>query len=167
MSCLITKPTKWYVRPAKTQIRPPSLIRVYAVRTKKAMVLSYPLSAQLRLIRLGGRPGWSESSQGAQSFYWFCREAAQMAFNFHLSKRYTMSVYRTTLGPGFGRTDGMIWPSPQATHVPYWIMTQHAALFMQYFAADTLTFLSGVSAYHKCNEWLHWLETHHVHVPIR
>ena len=33
---------------------PPSLIRVFAVRIKKAWVLSYPLSAQRRLIRLGG-----------------------------------------------------------------------------------------------------------------
>ena len=52
---------------------PPSLIRVFAVRTKKACVLSYPLSAQQRLIRLSGCPGWSESSLGAQSFCWFCQ----------------------------------------------------------------------------------------------
>ena len=32
---------------------PPSLIRVFAVRMKKAWALSYPLSAQRRLIRLG------------------------------------------------------------------------------------------------------------------
>ena len=32
---------------------PPSLIRVFAVRMKTAWVLSYPLSAQRRLIRLG------------------------------------------------------------------------------------------------------------------
>ena len=38
---------------------PLSLIRVFAVRMKKAWVLSYPLSAQRRLIRLGGCPGWS------------------------------------------------------------------------------------------------------------
>ena len=30
------------------------------------------------LIRLGRCPGWSESSLGAQSFCWFCHEAAQM-----------------------------------------------------------------------------------------
>ena len=41
---------------------PPSLIRVFAVRMKKAWVFSYQLSAQRRLIRLGGCPGWSESS---------------------------------------------------------------------------------------------------------
>ena len=36
---------------------PPSLIRVFAVRSKKDWVLSYPLSTQQRLIRLGGCPG--------------------------------------------------------------------------------------------------------------
>ena len=50
---------------------PPSLIRVSAVRMKKAWVLSYPLSAQRIL--------WSESSLGAQSFCWFCHEAAQFS----------------------------------------------------------------------------------------
>ena len=44
--------------------QPPSLIRVFAVRMKKAWVLSYPLSAQRRLIRLGGCLGWSESLLG-------------------------------------------------------------------------------------------------------
>ena len=42
LSHLMTKPTKWHVRPAKT---PPSLIRVCTVHMK-AWVLSYPLSAQ-------------------------------------------------------------------------------------------------------------------------
>ena len=45
---------------------PPGLIRVFAVRMKKAWVLSYPLNAEQRLIRLGVCPGWSESSLGAQ-----------------------------------------------------------------------------------------------------
>ena len=35
------------------------MIRVFAVRLQKAWVLSNPLSAQQRLIRLGGCPGWS------------------------------------------------------------------------------------------------------------
>ena len=39
----MTKPRKWHVRPVKTQIR------VFAVRMKKAWVLSYPLSADRSL----------------------------------------------------------------------------------------------------------------------
>ena len=44
---------------------PPSLISVFAVRMKQAWVLSYPLSSQRRLIRLGRCSGWSESLLGA------------------------------------------------------------------------------------------------------
>ena len=55
MSRLMTKPTKWPVRPAKTQIslgiRP--VWSEFAVRMKKALVFNYPLSAQWRLIGLG------------------------------------------------------------------------------------------------------------------
>ena len=50
---------------------PPSLIRVFAVRMKKPWVLSYPLSTQWRLIRLGGCPGWSESLLGSHHFVGF------------------------------------------------------------------------------------------------
>ena len=62
---------------------PPSLIRAFAVRMKKAWVLSYPLSAQQRL--------WSdwEDAQADPSlrwahmpFCWFCHEAAQIGLHF-------------------------------------------------------------------------------------
>ena len=46
---------------------PHSLHRVFAVGMKKAWVLSYPLSAQRRLNRLGGCLGWSKSSLGAHA----------------------------------------------------------------------------------------------------
>ena len=64
LSRIMTKPTKW---PAHSEDSDqtghlPSLIWVLAVCMKKAWVLSYPLSAQRRLIRLGGCPGWFESS---------------------------------------------------------------------------------------------------------
>ena len=45
----------------------PSLIRFFAVHMKKPWALSYSLSAQRRLVRLGGCPGWSESSLGAHA----------------------------------------------------------------------------------------------------
>ena len=83
---------------------PPSLIRVFAVRMKKAWVLSYPLSASedsdqtgrmpRLMIRLGGCLGLSESSLGAQSFCWFCHGVAQIIrfqridnLSFHISAR--------------------------------------------------------------------------------
>ena len=55
-----------------------SLIRVFTVRMKKAWVLSYQLSTQWWLIRLGGCPGWSESLLGAHSFCFFCHEVAHI-----------------------------------------------------------------------------------------
>ena len=85
----MTKPTKWLCA-QRRQISLPRLIWVFAgrtlillvlscrgsyclaVRMKKAGVLSYPLSTAKTLIRLGGCPGWSESSLGAHSFWWFC-----------------------------------------------------------------------------------------------
>ena len=57
---------------------PPSLIRVFTVHMKKAWVLSYPLSAQRSLIRLGRCQCWS--LLGAQSFCWFSHEAAQILY---------------------------------------------------------------------------------------
>ena len=57
----------------------PSLIRVFAVRMKKAWVLSYPLSAQRRLCS-----DWAEAQADLSlrwahmPFCWFCHEAAQM-----------------------------------------------------------------------------------------
>ena len=77
----MTKPTKWHVRPAKTDEpgHPPSLIRVFTVRLKKAMILIYPLSVQRRL--------WSDWVDAQADlnlrwahmpFRWFCHDAAHM-----------------------------------------------------------------------------------------
>ena len=78
---------------------PPSLIRVFTVRMKtlrsawasaqsdqslhcpdeESFGPELPIErTEKTLIRLGGCPGWSESSLGAQPFCWFCHEAAQM-----------------------------------------------------------------------------------------
>ena len=58
MSRLVTKPAKWHVCPAKTQIslgiRP--VWSVFAVHMKKAWVLSYPLSAQRDSDQTGRMP---------------------------------------------------------------------------------------------------------------
>ena len=67
MSRLMTKPTKWHVRPSKTD-QPghlPSLIRAFAVCMKKAWVLSYPFSAQRRLWS-----DWADVSSIVAPFGW-------------------------------------------------------------------------------------------------
>ena len=96
----MTKPTKWAVRPAKTQInlgiRP--VWSVSAVRLKQNWVLNYPLSAQRWL--------WSDwadaqadlSFRWAQkSFCWFCHEVAQNASSssLHMQHIYISSHFFT------------------------------------------------------------------------
>ena len=81
LSHLMKKPTKWHEGPAKTQIslgiRP--VWSVFAVRMKKAWVLSYPLSAQQRL--------WSDWADAQadlslrwahMQFCWFCHDTAHI-----------------------------------------------------------------------------------------
>ena len=53
---------------------PPSLIRVFAVRTKKAWVLSYPLSARRRLWSVWADAQADLNLRWARS-HWFCHEA--------------------------------------------------------------------------------------------
>ena len=69
MSRLMTKPTNSPVRPAKTQISlgiRPIWPESSLSPMKNALIFSYQLSAQWRLIRLCGRPRCSESSLGAK-----------------------------------------------------------------------------------------------------
>ena len=49
-----------------TFVHPPSLIRVFAVRSMGSLGPSFASGGQRRLIRLGGCSCWSESSLGAQ-----------------------------------------------------------------------------------------------------
>ena len=101
---------------------PPSLIRVFAVRMKKPWVLSYPLSAQRRLWSdLGACPGWSESSLGAQSFCWFCHEAAQIKKHFkrESSDNSLSQLKQREQEPHRDKTNKMTCaPSDQPEHPP-------------------------------------------------
>ena len=70
------------VRPAKTQIslgiRP--VWSEFSLCTQwVAKDPNFPQRTAITLTRLGGCPGWSESSLGAQSFCWFYHGAAQYA----------------------------------------------------------------------------------------
>ena len=59
----------------------PSLIRVFAVRSVVAKEPSFLHATAKTLIRLGGYPGWSESSLGAQQFCRFYRALAHLILN--------------------------------------------------------------------------------------
>ena len=58
---------------------PPSLIRDFAVRMKKAWVLSYPLSALQRLIRLCGCQADLSLRRAHMPFCCFCHKTAHMS----------------------------------------------------------------------------------------
>ena len=62
MSRLLTKPTKWPLCPAKTQIS----LGICPVWSESSLSATIERTAKT-LIRLGGCPGWSESSLGAQT----------------------------------------------------------------------------------------------------
>ena len=100
------KTNKMTVRPAKTQISlgihpvwsDPSLIRVFAARTKKHWVLSYPLSAQRRL--------WSDwtDAQSDLSLRWahthfvgFVMRRLKCPDNMPLCLNYTVHVVRVDM----------------------------------------------------------------------
>ena len=80
MSRDMTKPTNWVCAQRRFRSAWASAQSDESLRCphEKPWVLSYPLSAQRRLIRLGGCPGWSESLLGAQSFCCFCHVVAQL-----------------------------------------------------------------------------------------
>ena len=72
MSRITTKPTKWHVRPAKTQISPVwSDCSLSALRKFGSLVTLWAHSED-----------WSDSSLGAHVILWVCPEAAQMVLSF-------------------------------------------------------------------------------------
>ena len=101
LSCLMTKPTKWPVHPAKTQIslgiRP-----VWSVSAKTQISLGIrPVWSESSLCtqwvakdpsflhadskdsdQTGRMPGWSESSLGTKPLCWFCHEVAHLCVHF-------------------------------------------------------------------------------------
>ena len=70
------KTNKMTVRPAKTQIS----LGIRPVWSGCALGFKLASCGQRRLIRLGGCPGWSESSLGAQPHCWVCHKAAHILF---------------------------------------------------------------------------------------
>ena len=71
---------------------PPNLIRVFAVRMKKAWVLSYPLSAQRDSDQTGRMPRLI-CLRWAHTFCWFCHVVAHLGFVAH-SHFYETNYYR-------------------------------------------------------------------------
>ena len=64
---------------------PCSLMGVFAMCVKKALVLKYPFSVHERLVRLDRLPRLICVLAGPRSFHWFCQAAASV-FIIHLYK---------------------------------------------------------------------------------
>ena len=65
------------------------------------------------LIRLGGCPGWSESSLGAQPHCWFCHEVAHMTFvkpdaSTKITLCYMLILFQTISGTWYFKTIYML-----------------------------------------------------------
>ena len=82
MSRLITKPTQWQCVQRRFRSAWASAQSDQSHRCAlngKLRTQAFFMRTAKTLIRLGGCPGWSESSLGAQSFCWFCHEAAHIS----------------------------------------------------------------------------------------
>ena len=99
----MTKPTKW-VCAQRTQIslgiRPVSSEYSLSARKKLGSLANSERTAKT-LNRLSGCTGWSESSLGAQPYYWFCHVAAQISFVKSATTKFLCIGLRTNfnLGP--------------------------------------------------------------------
>ena len=76
---------------------PSSLIKSLRCPHEETLGPKLPIERTAKtLIRLGGSPGWSESSLGAQSFCWFCHQAAHTSqislFLWHSSSTVLLSL---------------------------------------------------------------------------
>ena len=88
MSCSMIKPTKWHV-PSKDRSAWASAQSDQSIHCPHEETLGPYLHTECTaktLIRLGGCPGWSESSLGADwSLCWFCHVLAQIITINHLA----------------------------------------------------------------------------------
>ena len=83
MSRDMTKPTKWVCAKRRLRSAWASAQSDQSLRCLHVEILGPKLAIERTaktLIRLGGDPGWSESSLGAQSLCWFCHVATHFVF---------------------------------------------------------------------------------------
>ena len=86
----MTKPTMWLCAQRRLRSAWASAQSDQSLRCphEESWVPKLPIERTAKsLIRLGGCPVWSESSLGAQSFYWCCHEAAHFLLHTILRKR--------------------------------------------------------------------------------
>ena len=120
MSPLMKKPTKWHVRPPKTQIS----LGVFTVCMKKAWVLSYPLNAQRRLIDWADAQADHSLHWAHMPLCWFCHEAAHIPSWWSL-KRLAHPLFKEWLWKQMfvqgwiQRSSGFAWSSLEARKISF------------------------------------------------
>ena len=80
------------------------------------------------LIRLGGCPGWSESSLGAQSLCWLCHVAAHFPFELIHTLKFPCYVYKLT--SGIGQVMHQLFVT--TLHRGYWLFSLQSRVFAQH-----------------------------------
>ena len=98
MSRDTTKPTKWLCaqRRLRSAWASPQSDQSLRCPHEESLDPYLPTERTAKtLIRLGGCPGWSESSLGAHSFCWFCHVADQIAIYLLYHPYYHRTVLKT------------------------------------------------------------------------
>ena len=107
-----------------------SLIIVFAVHMKKPWVLSHPLSAQRRLIRLGGLPGWSVFAGRTGHFVGSVIRRLILE-QYHNDPKYLYRhVWPTHVDPGQTAPNGAVWSGSTVCHLSR-LMTKPTKLFVR------------------------------------
>ena len=100
MICDMTKPTNWLCAQSDQSLH--CALNGY-LRTQAVFMWTAKT-----LIRLGGFPGWSESSLGAQSLCWFCHAAVLICLPSMLIENYLASEVARKRHK-FLKTKGSVW----------------------------------------------------------
>ena len=104
MSRNMTKPTYVTVRPASAQFDQ----SLHCGLNRLLRTQAFFMRTTKTLIRLGGCPGWSESSLGTKPHCWFCHVAAQMKSCITYANMFSVSIYSPKVLVNFPGSDGSV-----------------------------------------------------------
>ena len=94
MSRDMTKPTNWLCAQQKLRSAGWASAKFdQSLRCPHEESLATHWAQAKTLIRLGGCPGWSESSLGAQPFCWFCHVVAQIYSGYKIIHMYIVITF--------------------------------------------------------------------------
>ena len=115
------------------------------------------------LIRLGGCPGWSESSLGTQPFCWFCHVVAQIslasAASWDLPRiacgMVVITRSRLVICSGYSVFFHLLWPQNASIQTSYFLTSVSISLWLLVF--DKCTFEGPLSTFYVNIFRLFWV----------